>query len=181
MKRWPVIGLVLAVLWLFVRDAPVENMPGELLIGLMVGGGIAFTFRRMFSDTIDMMYMIRATPYILMYVASFLKELLVANLSVAKIVLSPSMNLQPDVVEVPLRVTSDAAITLIANSITLTPGTLTMDYNEEQNALYVHGITGSNREGVIQPIRRWEDLALIIFNEDDNARDNEYGNGGGSR
>jgi multicomponent Na+:H+ antiporter subunit E len=76
------------------------------------------------------------------------------------------MRINPDVVVVPLRVQTDAAITTIANSITLTPGTLTMDYDDETNTLYVHGITGRNREAVLDPIRTWEDYALVIFDEE---------------
>jgi len=81
------------------------------------------------------------------------------------------MPIEPDVVEVPLRVQSDLAITTIANSITLTPGTLTMDYNDERNALYVHGITGTNKEAILEPIRRWEDYALLVFDEERKPHD----------
>lgn len=75
------------------------------------------------------------------------------------------MPINPDVLEVPLRVETDLAITTIANSITLTPGTLTMDYDEERNALYVHAIDGRDRDSVVDPIRTWEDLALRMFDE----------------
>jgi len=80
-------------------------------------------------------------------------------------VLAPSMPIDPDVIEVPLRVESDLAVTTIANSITLTPGTLTMDYDPERNALYVHTLAGRDRDAVIEPIRRWEDYALVVFDE----------------
>ncbi|RLM31505.1 Na+/H+ antiporter subunit E, partial [Haloarcula sp. Atlit-120R] len=53
-----------------------------------------------------------------------------------------------------------------ANSITLTPGTLTMDYDDDTNTLYVHSIDGSDLDGILEPIRRWEDYALVIFDEE---------------
>ena len=73
------------------------------------------------------------------------------------------MPIRPDVIAIPLRVESDAAVTTIANSITLTPGTLTMDHDAATNTLYVHAIAAKDRESVVSPIRTWEDYALVIF------------------
>ena len=81
------------------------------------------------------------------------------------------MPIEPAVIEIPLRVESDLAITTIANSITLTPGTLTMDYDETRNALNVHAIDGRDPAGVVEPIRAWEDYALSIFDEERSPAD----------
>jgi len=105
-------------------------------------------------------------PYGLLYAAAFLYDLLTANVDVARRVLAPSMPIEPRVIEVPLRVETPFAITTIANSITLTPGTLSMDYDDETNTLYVHAIDGREPEAVVDPIRRWEDYALVIFDEE---------------
>jgi len=167
-KKWPVMGVLLAVLWLFVRGVALDPMAilGEFLIGLALGLPIAFALRRFYTEQTALARNVRALPYSTLYVAVFLKELLTANVDVAYRVLAPGLKIDPDVVVVPLRVQTDAAITTIANSITLTPGTLTMDYDEETNALYVHGITGRNRQAVLDPIRTWEDYALVIFDEE---------------
>lgn len=167
-RRWPFIGVLLAVLWLFVRGVELapNRIVGEFLIGLAVGFPIAFVFRRMYAEQASLSRIARATPYALLYVGVFLKELMTANVDVAYRTLSPRAPIEPDVVVVPLRVRTDAAITTIANSITLTPGTLTMDYDEEINALYVHGITGKNRDAIVDPIRTWEEYALVIFDEE---------------
>ena len=165
-REWPVVGVLLAFLWLFVRGATPETVVGEFLIGLAFGLGVAFAFRRFYGDEMDLTRTARAVPYAALYVGVFLRELLTANVDVARRVLSPSMPIEPDVVVVPLRVQTDLAITTIANSITLTPGTLTMDYDDETNTLYVHGITGKNRQAVLDPIRTWEDYALVIFDEE---------------
>jgi multicomponent Na+:H+ antiporter subunit E len=162
------MGVLLAVLWLFVRGVALDPMVilGEFLIGLALGLPIAFALRRFYTEQTALARNVRALPYSTLYVAVFLKELLTANVDVAYRVLAPGLKIDPDVVVVPLRVQTDAAITTIANSITLTPGTLTMDYDEETNALYVHGITGRNRQAVLDPIRTWEDYALVIFDEE---------------
>ncbi|WP_135826630.1 Na+/H+ antiporter subunit E [Halorussus ruber] len=167
-RKWPIVGVLLALLWLFVRGVALDPMAilGEFVIGLGIGLSIAFIFRRFYTERTALARNVRAIPYATLYVGVFLKELLTANIDVAYRVLAPSMPIEPDVVVVPLRVQTDAAVTTIANSITLTPGTLTMDYDEEANVLYVHGITGRNREAVVEPIRTWEDYALVIFDEE---------------
>jgi multicomponent Na+:H+ antiporter subunit E len=169
--RWLVVGVVLAVLWLFVRGvgpgetvaATVRGVLGEFLIGLAVGLPTAFALRRFYLPRIAIGRTLRVVPYAALYVAVFLRELVTANVDVAYRVLAPSMPIDPDVIAIPLRVETDAAITTIANSITLTPGTLTMDHDEETNTLYVHTIAAKDRESVVAPIRVWEDYALVVF------------------
>jgi multicomponent Na+:H+ antiporter subunit E len=98
--------------------------------------------------------------------AVFLRELLTANLDVARRVLSPSMPIEPAVVEYKLEVTNPLAVTVLANSITLTPGTLTLDHEPERGVLRVHAINGaSNPEEVRAPIRRWERLIQEMMGE----------------
>jgi len=186
-RRWPVTGVALAVLWVLVRGvsfAP-TRLAEELIIGLLVGLPVAFAVRRFYGATLPVSRTARVIPSAALYLVVFLKELLTANVDVARRVISPSLPIEPAVVEVPLRVRSDVAITTIANSITLTPGTLTMDYDSDTNTLYVHSIDGSDRDAVIEPIRRWEDYALVIFDEelkpgDPVPRVRADGSGGGS-
>ncbi|PSQ41423.1 cation transporter [Halobacteriales archaeon SW_12_71_31] len=174
-RRWPVAGVVLAGLWLFVRGIARTGDVGpfafgvtlveETVVGLAVGLPLAYYTRGLYGDEIGVAGGLRALPYGVVYVVLFLKELVTANVEVAYRVLAPSMPIEPGVVEVPLRVESDLAVTTIANSITLTPGTLTMDYDPERNALYVHTLAGRDRSEVVEPIRRWEDYALMMFGE----------------
>jgi multicomponent Na+:H+ antiporter subunit E len=173
MKRWPVIGAFLAVLWLFVRGVALEpaTVAGEFLIGLAAGLPIAFVFRRMYTTEVPIGTVLGAVPAAVVYVVLFVKELVVANLDVAYRVLSPSMPIRPAVIRLPLRVEKDIAITTIANSITLTPGTLTMDYDEDRNALYVHSLYCDDPEDVTAPIRQWEDYAIRIFGEEADPSD----------
>ena len=169
--KWPVVGVVLAVLWLFVRgvapgetvEATLRTLLGEFLIGLAVGCPMAFALRRYYLPRVSVGRSLRVAPYAVLYVVVFLRELLTANVDVAYRVLAPSMPIRPDVIAIPLRVETDAAVTTIANSITLTPGTLTMDHDAETNTLYVHAIAAKDRESIVSPVRTWEDYALVIF------------------
>jgi multicomponent Na+:H+ antiporter subunit E len=167
-RQWPVSGVLLAVLWIFVRGVELTpvRLAEEFIIGLLVGFPLAFAVRRFYADETAVARTLRALPFALLYVVTFLKELATANVDVAYRTLAPSMPIHPGVIEVPLRVRTDLAITTIANSITLTPGTLTMDYDADTNTLYVHSIDGRDREGIVEPIRTWEDYALVIFDEE---------------
>ena len=164
---WLGMGVLLAVLWLAVRgvDLTPVRVAEELVIGLGVGLPLAYAGRRFYRPVTGLDASLRPLPYAVMYLATFVWELLTANVDVAYRVLAPSMPINPAVVEVPLRVESDLAITTIANSITLTPGTLTMDHDPTRNVLYVHSIDGSDRDAVVDPIRRWEDYLLVVFDE----------------
>ncbi|MCR6673367.1 Na+/H+ antiporter subunit E [Devosia ginsengisoli] len=86
--------------------------------------------------------------------ALFLYELAASAVRVAIVVLTPDMKsaLKPAIIAFPLSVKSDAEITLLANLITLTPGTLSVDVSEDRSLLYVHALNFGTREGLIADI-----------------------------
>jgi multicomponent Na+:H+ antiporter subunit E len=172
-RSWPVAGVVFGVLWIFVRGIPLEPsaLLGQFLEGVVVGLPIAYVFRRLYAPRVDLTRTVRVSPHAARYLGAFGWELVRANLDVAYRVLSPGMPIEPDVILVPLRVESAAAVTVIANSITITPGTVTLDHDADANALYVHVIDGRDPADVAVPIRNWEDSALEIFDEPRSAAD----------
>lgn len=70
----------------------------------------------------------------------YLKQLVSASLRVAYEVLTPQDHMRPAVVAVPLEAKTDLEITLLANFITLTPGTLSIDVSADRKTLYVHEV-----------------------------------------
>ena len=76
----------------------------------------------------------------------FVYELILSAVRVAVLVLSPKMDLKPGIFAYPLKVDSDFEITLLANLITLTPGTLSVDVSDDRRTLYVHAIDASDPE-----------------------------------
>jgi multicomponent Na+:H+ antiporter subunit E len=79
-------------------------------------------------------------PAAIGFILFFLKELVVSNVRVAWDVLTPRAYRRPGVVAVPLDLERDAEITLLANVVTLTPGTLSLDLSADRRTLYVHGM-----------------------------------------
>lgn len=85
----------------------------------------------------------------------FIKELFASSIRVAVDVLTPGYQMNPGVIAVPLDVTTDAEITFLANTISLTPGTLSLDVSADRKTLYIHAmyIKGSDVEGEKQAIK----------------------------
>ena len=85
-------------------------------------------------------------------IALFVKELILSALKVAWLVLQPRINIRPAIIAYPLTVTTDAQITLLANMITLTPGTLSVDVSADRRTLYIHAIDVASKEALIGDI-----------------------------
>ncbi|MEL7089262.1 MAG: Na+/H+ antiporter subunit E, partial [Planctomycetota bacterium] len=68
-------------------------------------------------------------------------------------VITPAANRSPAVIGIPLDATTDAEITLLANLITLTPGTLSLDLSEDRRTLYVHAMFADDPEAFCREIK----------------------------
>lgn len=82
----------------------------------------------------------------------FIKELALSAWKVAVLVASPKMALKPGIFAFPLTVDRDFEITLLANLITLTPGTLSVDVSADRKVLYVHALDCSDAVGTRREI-----------------------------
>lgn len=90
---------------------------------------------------------------ILSLAALFIKELILSGWRVARLVTSPRMDLRPGIFAYPLRVSSDFEITLLANLITLTPGTLSVEVSDDRRVLFIHAIDCSDIGKTVREIR----------------------------
>jgi multicomponent Na+:H+ antiporter subunit E len=98
------------------------------------------------------------------FLAYVLKEVVVANLRVAAAVIAPAGRLRPAIVAVPLTLDRDAEIALLANLITLTPGTLSLDVSPDRRTLYVHAMATTSPENLRQEIQQgFERRILEVF------------------
>jgi multicomponent Na+:H+ antiporter subunit E len=139
--------VLLALLWTAVTGA--LNVP-NLALGLIVGALVLAVAMR---DTRGAALYLRAWR-VLRLIGLFIWELIAGGLQVARLVLTPNLrdSLHPAIIGYPLRVSSDAEITLLANLITLTPGTLSVDVSPDRRLLYVHVLTLADREAFIRSI-----------------------------
>jgi len=94
----------------------------------------------------------------------FLKELLVANLRVAYEVLTPGYQMRAAIIAIPLDAKSDLEITVLANLITLTPGTLSLDVSADRKTLYIHAMHVHDVEKFRKEIKtRLERRVMEVF------------------
>lgn len=92
---------------------------------------------------------------IFVLIVVFLRELFISGFRVARYTIAPSLDIRPGIVAYPLDVTTDREITALANLISLTPGTLSLDVSKDRKTLYIHAISIYDDDGaeVIQDIK----------------------------
>lgn len=133
------LAVLFATLFLFWVLLNGTLAADTLITGVLVAMAIALLFRNGLSFFTEF----RATPQAFvagfLYYGYFFKELVKSNLKLAGIVLSPSLPINPGIVKVRTRLKSRMGRLMLANSITLTPGTLTVELDGEW--LYVHCVT----------------------------------------
>lgn len=112
----------------------------HLIAGLIVAAFVAFITGDLFSQRPHHFGHITRYLWFSYYVPVFLWECLKANIDVAMRVLNPKLPINPGIVKVKTTLKSDTGLTFLANSITLTPGTLCVDIDAEKGILYIHWI-----------------------------------------
>lgn len=83
----------------------------------------------------------------------FLKEVVESSLRVAWDVITPTHYNRPGIVAIPLNARTDLEITLVANLISLTPGTLSLDVSPDRRTLYIHAMFAEDPDGIRRDIR----------------------------
>jgi multicomponent Na+:H+ antiporter subunit E len=163
MKQYIAYALVLGLVWSFVSgDISVPNF----VIGSILGLLIVRSLEKLYRPDKDMTFrsITEHLPKLAVYFAVLLIEITKASVQIARIILSPGMDIRPGIIAVPIRATKDASITAIANTISLTPGTLTIDVSDDLTKLYVHAIDVSEPEELEHSIRnKLEKYVLEAF------------------
>jgi len=126
-------NILLALSWAGLTE---EVTVINLAMGFIVGFVILFVVRGLLRPS---RYFLKVQQ-VCNLGAVFAWELLVANLRIAYEVLTPTHYMKPGVVAIPLDVKTDVEITLLANLITLTPGTLSLDVSQDRRVLYIHAM-----------------------------------------
>jgi multicomponent Na+:H+ antiporter subunit E len=102
-----------------------------------------------------------ALPRFIGFILFFLWELLKANIHVAYEVMTPKLNMKPGIIKVPLDAKTDLEITILANLISLTPGTLSIDVSTDRKVLYVHAMHVTDKEKFILSIKNGFEKRLL--------------------
>lgn len=150
-------NLILALVWGFATG---ELSGGNLALGFVIGylllvltegrggeGGYA-----------------RRSQKLINLVLFFLAELIRANLRVAREIVTPREHMRPGIVAIPLSTRTDAQTTLLANLITLTPGSLSIDVSADGKVLYVHAMYIGDVEEFRRMVKEgWERRVIDVL------------------
>lgn len=155
------LWLTLLLIWLVANSS---LAPEIIVTGAFISALLAMLFAsvsRVYAD-------IRWTPRVLFYAAAFLAvfllELVKANLNVARLVFAPHIRIKPGIVEIKTRLRTPIGRMVLANAITLTPGTLVVDIKGD--ALFIHWIVVSAQDPVAatrEIAGRFEKYLEIVF------------------
>jgi multicomponent Na+:H+ antiporter subunit E len=142
-KRFFNLWLTLFVIWLFANST---LAPEIVLTGVLLATLLATAFATFSDSYADMHWSPRVLFNLVLYFAVFLAELVKANINVLLLVLSPRISIQPGIIEIKTTLTSPVGRLVLANSITLTPGTLVVDIRDD--TLFIHWINVSSKDPV---------------------------------
>ncbi len=140
--------ILCAVFWLFLTGSFATQ---ELIAGTLISAIVAlFSARFLIHENAFWLWNPARLFYLLIYcIIVFPWELLKSNWDVAKRALSPKLPVNPGIVKIPVDVKSDYGKAMLADSITLTPGTITLDIEEEEGRpwYYIHWIDVKETDG----------------------------------
>ncbi|OLO38842.1 Na+/H+ antiporter subunit E [Alkalihalophilus pseudofirmus] len=148
------LNVVLAFIWAFLQNSYTFV---DFFIGYLVGLLILFVLRRFLKFD----FYFRRVVAVIKLILLFSKELILANWDVIKIVLSPNMDIQPGIIAVPTKLKTEWELTLLASLISLTPGTLSMDFSDDNKILYIHSIHVPDKDEMIKQIHNTFEKAIM--------------------
>jgi multicomponent Na+:H+ antiporter subunit E len=127
------LNILLATVWIFLTGVLDFS---NFIEGFLIGFVIILISRNVASVS----SYLRKIPKIIGFVSYFIYQLVVANIKVTVDILTPRHRMTPAIIAVPLTVDKNFEITLLANLITLTPGTLSLDLSSDKKVLYIHSM-----------------------------------------
>jgi len=136
----------------------------ELIVGIATTAVISFFTIRFFTCCTLAIFSPVRIYYMIVYLFVFTWELIKSNIDVARRVLTPSLPINPGIVKFKTNLTSNYSRMILANSITLTPGTLTIDVIDD--TYYIHWIdvtTTNPEEAYVEIAEKFEKILMKIF------------------
>jgi len=142
MKKVISTFLVLMVVWIFIAGYHWT----ELVLGAVVSLILALIISRLVSYSFGFSAILGLLKFIVIYIPVFIFKLIIANFDMAYRVLSPKLPINPGIVKVPTKLKSDFGKFVLANSITLTPGTLSLDVEDDHVIVHWVNVKGDTEE-----------------------------------
>jgi multicomponent K+:H+ antiporter subunit E len=153
----PILTAALTVIWLLLAN---RVSTGQLMLGLLIGWAIPLFTRSFWPERVQ----VRRPLTLLRFIGRVLYDIVTANLTVAWLILRGPGRLRPGFVELPLDLSSSLAISLLANTISLTPGTVCANLSADQRTLLIHCLDLADPADLIASIKaRYEAPLMQVF------------------
>jgi multicomponent Na+:H+ antiporter subunit E len=144
---YPAITLLLTFVWSgLLGGITLENLVSGFVVSYVI---LYFVTRGMRGH--DRFF--GRLPKFLGFVVYYMWELVKSNAIIAYDVLTPTHHMKPGVIGIPLEARTDLEITVLANLITMTPGTLSLDVSPDRKTLYVHAMYIHDPEALRRDIK----------------------------
>lgn len=149
------INLIIAFMWMLLTES---YSGSSFIIGYIIGILMLLVLDRLVPGRF---YGIRALK-IIQLILLFIKELIISNLDIVKLVYKPKLDdIEPGIFAMRTELKSAWEITLLANLITLTPGTLSIAVSEDNQTIYIHAMDIDDIEASVQSIKNTFEKAIM--------------------
>lgn len=149
-----IVHLIIAFMWMLLNESYTFS---SFFVGLMAGFFLLYLLRKFLPGHF---YLWRIGK-IFSLVWLFFKELISSNIEIIKLVYKPKLDIEPGIFAYPTELEKDWEITLLANLITLTPGTLSVAVSPDNQILYIHAMHIEDIEDSIKSIKYSFEKAIM--------------------
>lgn len=160
LRQWfphSALSVFMLVLWLLLVN---EINGGQLILGGILAWAIPWLTQSFWPESMTM----RKPLVAIKFVAVVLWDIVIANLVLVVLILGPRRKLQPAFMILPLDIEQDFTITVLASAISLTPGTVSADFNKDGGYLLIHGLHVTDVDAAIANMKqRYETPLKEIF------------------
>ncbi len=150
----PILTMVLWVIWLLLNNT---LAPGHIVLGFILAIIIPLLTTSFWPEKITL-----SNPWVIFkFFWVVIWDILIANMVVAKLILGPNRHLKPGFLLIELEIQHPLGISILANTISLTPGTVSCDVSPDRKQLKVHALHLENKTETIEEIKQRYEAPLI--------------------
>lgn len=153
----PVLSIALVFIWLLLNNT---FSAGHCVLGIILAVLIPWFTSDFWPEEVC----VKQPLTFLKFSGIVAYDILMANIAVSRLILGPNKNLKPAFFNLPLDIEHPLGISLLASTISLTPGTVSCDLSEDKTYLIVHGLSINNADQIIDEIKtRYEKPLMEVF------------------
>src|SRR5690625_946331 len=149
-----VVNVIISFMWMFLSESYTFI---SFLFDYILGALLLLLLNRFFPDR----FYLKPIYKLFVLVLIFIRELILSNIDIVKLVYARKPNFEPGIFAMPIEVKRNWEITLLANLITLTPGTLSVAVSDDNSKIFIHAMHIDDIEESINDIKNTFERAIM--------------------